>query len=81
MGNLNNRSIYELAQIARLPRHLQQYIVEQHYERYTPIDHAVVALHHAAGASTSTASTRTRRTWTGLREPVSASSGSRASRR
>jgi phenylalanine-4-hydroxylase len=40
MGNLNNRSIYELAQIARLPRHLRQYIVEQNYERYTPIDHA-----------------------------------------
>ncbi|HEY0299209.1 MAG TPA: aromatic amino acid hydroxylase [Arachidicoccus sp.] len=28
-------------QVATLPRHLKQYIVEQHYERYTAIDHAV----------------------------------------
>jgi phenylalanine-4-hydroxylase len=34
-------SIYEVAQIERLPRHLKQHIVEQHYDRYTPIDHAV----------------------------------------
>jgi phenylalanine-4-hydroxylase len=34
-------SIYEVEQIERLPRHLKQHIVEQHYERYTPIDHAV----------------------------------------
>ena len=27
--------------VARLPNHLKQYIVEQHYEKYTPIDHAV----------------------------------------
>lgn len=27
--------------IARLPSHLKQYIVEQHYERYTPVDQAV----------------------------------------
>jgi len=34
-------SIYGVAQIARLPNHLKQHIVEQHYDRYTPIDHAV----------------------------------------
>lgn len=28
-------------QVAALPTHLRQYIVDQHYERYTPIDHAV----------------------------------------
>lgn len=28
-------------QVAALPRHLKQYIVKQHYEHYTPIDHAV----------------------------------------
>lgn len=28
-------------QVASLPPHLRQYIVPQHYERYTPIDHAV----------------------------------------
>ncbi|PST82184.1 aromatic amino acid hydroxylase [Pedobacter yulinensis] len=28
-------------QVARLPRHLKQFIVEQHYEKYTPIDQAV----------------------------------------
>lgn len=34
-------SIYGLPQIKRLPRHLKQYIVDQNYDRYTPIDHAV----------------------------------------
>jgi phenylalanine-4-hydroxylase len=29
------------AQVAKLPRHLKQFIVEQHYEKYTPIDQAV----------------------------------------
>nr|WP_294949314.1 aromatic amino acid hydroxylase [uncultured Mucilaginibacter sp.] len=29
------------AQVAALPAHLKQFIVEQHYEHYTPIDHAV----------------------------------------
>ncbi|HEU0226951.1 MAG TPA: aromatic amino acid hydroxylase [Arachidicoccus soli] len=29
------------AQVAALPKHLKQYIVPQHYERYTAIDHAV----------------------------------------
>jgi len=28
-------------QVAALPRHLRQYIVEQHYEHYTPLDQAV----------------------------------------
>ena len=28
-------------QVAGLPPHLRQYIVPQHYERYTPVDHAV----------------------------------------
>jgi phenylalanine-4-hydroxylase len=28
-------------QVAALPRHLKQFIVPQHYEHYTPIDHAV----------------------------------------
>ena len=28
-------------QVARLPRHLKQFIVEQHYEHYTPVDHAI----------------------------------------
>ncbi len=34
-------SIYEVEQIERLPRHLKRHIVEQHYDRYTPLDHAV----------------------------------------
>lgn len=28
-------------QVKNLPQHLKQYIVAQHYERYTPVDHAV----------------------------------------
>lgn len=28
-------------QVAQLPRHLRQFIVEQHYEKYTPVDQAV----------------------------------------
>lgn len=28
-------------QVAALPAHLRQFIVEQHYEHYTPVDHAV----------------------------------------
>ncbi|HTG57131.1 MAG TPA: aromatic amino acid hydroxylase [Niabella sp.] len=35
MNNYNN------VIIDRLPRHLRQYIVPQHYHHYTPIDHAV----------------------------------------
>ena len=29
------------AQVAALPKHLRQYIVPQHYQHYTPVDHAV----------------------------------------
>jgi len=29
------------SQVAALPAHLKQFIVDQHYEHYTPIDHAV----------------------------------------
>ena len=29
------------AQVKKLPNHLRQFIVEQHYEHYTPVDHAV----------------------------------------
>ena len=28
-------------QVAHLPEHLKQFIVEQHYEHYTPVDHAI----------------------------------------
>lgn len=28
-------------QVKKLPNHLKQFIVEQHYEHYTPVDHAV----------------------------------------
>lgn len=35
MNNYNN------VIIDRLPRHLRQYIVPQHYQHYTPVDHAV----------------------------------------
>jgi phenylalanine-4-hydroxylase len=41
MAATPSESIYQVEQIARLPRHLTQYIVEQNYERYSPIDHAV----------------------------------------
>ncbi|RKR85558.1 phenylalanine-4-hydroxylase [Mucilaginibacter gracilis] len=34
-NNFNN------PQVAALPKHLKQYIVDQHYEHYTPIDHAI----------------------------------------
>ncbi|MBC7745057.1 MAG: aromatic amino acid hydroxylase [Flavobacterium sp.] len=34
-NNFNN------PQVAKLPRHLKQFIVEQHYDQYTPVDHAV----------------------------------------
>ena len=32
---------YGNPQVAALPAHLKQYIVDQHYEHYTPVDHAV----------------------------------------
>lgn len=38
---MNNFNDFNNQQVARLPRHLKQFIVEQHYEKYTPIDHAV----------------------------------------
>ncbi len=41
MASSTPRSIYQVEQIMRLPRHLKQYIVDQNYERYTPVDHAV----------------------------------------
>ncbi len=41
MAPQTSRSIYEIEQIARLPRHLRRYIVEQNYHEYSPIDHAV----------------------------------------
>ncbi|MBZ5589618.1 MAG: aromatic amino acid hydroxylase [Acidobacteriia bacterium] len=34
-------SVFQIEQIARLPNHLKQHIVDQHYNRYTPADHAV----------------------------------------
>ncbi len=41
MASASIDSIFQVEQIARLPRHLQRHIVEQHYDRYTPVDHAV----------------------------------------
>jgi phenylalanine-4-hydroxylase len=41
MARGSSDSIYRVEQIARLPRHLKQYIVEQDYERYSPQDQAV----------------------------------------
>ena len=35
MNHFNNE------QVANLPPHLAKYIVDQHYEKYTPLDHAV----------------------------------------
>jgi len=35
MNTFNNE------QVANLPEHLAKYIVDQHYEKYTPVDHAV----------------------------------------
>jgi len=32
---------YNNPQVAALPQHLKQYVVEQHYDHYTPVDHAV----------------------------------------
>lgn len=37
----HNMNTYHNPVLERLPLHLKQYIVEQHYERYTPIDHAI----------------------------------------
>ncbi len=38
MGDFND---FNNPQVAALPAHLKQFIVDQHYEHYTPIDHAV----------------------------------------
>ena len=38
MSHFNN---FGNLQVAALPAHLKQFIVDQHYEHYTPIDHAV----------------------------------------
>src|SRR5215212_3100112 len=38
---MNDFNDFNNAQVARLPKHLKQFIVEQDYEKYTPIDHAV----------------------------------------
>jgi len=32
---------FDNPQVSKLPNHLRQFIVEQHYEHYTPVDHAV----------------------------------------
>ena len=32
---------YQNEQVSNLPLHLRKYIVEQAYEKYTPVDHAV----------------------------------------
>jgi phenylalanine-4-hydroxylase len=41
MATTEARSIYGIEQIARLPNHLKRHIVEQHYDRYSAVDHAV----------------------------------------
>jgi phenylalanine-4-hydroxylase len=41
MAGMTAGSIFGVEQIARLPNHLRRHIVEQDYERYTPVDHAV----------------------------------------
>jgi phenylalanine-4-hydroxylase len=38
MSNFND---FNNPQVANLPRHLRQFIVDQHYEKYTPVDQAV----------------------------------------
>ncbi|HWZ05250.1 MAG TPA: aromatic amino acid hydroxylase [Mucilaginibacter sp.] len=38
MAHFNN---FGNPQVAALPAHLKQFIVDQHYEHYTPVDHAV----------------------------------------
>lgn len=41
MASTATGSIYQIEQIARLPNHLKRHIVEQHYDRYLSVDHAV----------------------------------------
>src|ERR1700761_9535912 len=38
---MNNFRDFNNPQVAALPKHLRQYIVDQHYEHYTPVDQAV----------------------------------------
>src|SRR3978361_2328088 len=38
---MNNFQDYNNPQVAALPQHLKQFIVDQHYDHYTPIDQAV----------------------------------------
>ena len=38
---MNSFNDFNNPQVARLPKHLKQFIVEQHYDHYTPVDHAV----------------------------------------
>ncbi len=38
---MNDFNDFNNPQVARLPKHLKQFIVEQHYEHYTTVDHAV----------------------------------------
>ena len=38
---MNHFNDFNNPQVAALPGHLKQFIVDQHYEHYTPIDHAV----------------------------------------
>lgn len=38
---MNGFNDFNNPQVARLPKHLKQFIVDQHYEKYTAIDHAV----------------------------------------
>ncbi|NEU07594.1 aromatic amino acid hydroxylase [Flavihumibacter sp. R14] len=38
---MNSFNDFNNPQVARLPNHLKQFIVEQQYEQYTPVDHAV----------------------------------------
>ncbi len=41
MASTATGSIYQIEQIARLPNHLKRHIVEQHYDHYSSVDHAV----------------------------------------
>ena len=38
---MSNFKDFNNPQVAKLPKHLRQFIVDQHYEKYTPIDQAV----------------------------------------
>ncbi|HUH33279.1 MAG TPA: aromatic amino acid hydroxylase [Daejeonella sp.] len=38
---MNSFNDFNNPQVARLPKHLKQFIVEQQYDQYTPVDHAV----------------------------------------